>query len=112
MKVGMTVYGRPPLFTARPTPDFFRYGQTFHSPRGERFELQKRWGQTVALPDKPFSLLPVLAEQPLVDLDYVVIDLTGSHYGMKELSYLFKQIQGHGRKMKQPSLFNYAGTLQ
>ncbi len=112
MKVGVTVYGRPPLFTARPTPDFFRYGQTFYSPRGERFELQKRWGQTVALPEKPFSLLPVLSEKPLVDLDYVVIDLTGSHYGMKELSYLFKQIQGHGRKMKQTSLFNYGGTLQ
>jgi putative protease len=112
MKVGVTVYGRPPLFTARPTPDFFRYGQIFYSPRGERFELQKRWGQTVALPEKPFSLLPVLSEKPLVDLDYVVIDLTGSHYGMKELSYLFKQIQGHGRKMKQTSLFNYGGTLQ
>jgi len=112
MKVGMTVYGRPPLFTARSTPDFFRYGQPFSSPRGERFELQQRWGQTVALPEKPFSLLPLLTEQPLVDLDYVVIDLTGSHYGMKEFSYLFNQIQGKGKKVKQPSLFNYGGSLQ
>jgi U32 family peptidase len=112
MKVGMTVYGRPPLFTARPTPDFFRYGQLFSSPRGERFELQQRWGQTVALSEKPFSLLSVLSEQPLVDLDYVVIDLTGSNYGMRELSYLFNQIQGRGKKVKQLSLFNYGGSLQ
>jgi putative protease len=111
IKAGMTVFGRPPLFTARPTPDFFRYGQTFMSPRGEKFELQKRWGQTLALPDKPFSLLSFLSEQPLSDLDYVVIDITGGHYGMKELSYLFNQIQGKGKKVKQPSLFNFGGSL-
>ncbi|MBC8317675.1 MAG: U32 family peptidase [Desulfobulbaceae bacterium] len=112
IKAGITVFGRPPLFTARQTPDFFRYGQTFISPRGEKFELQKRWGQTLVLPERPFSLLSFLSEQPLSDLDYVVIDITGSHYGMKELSNLYTQIQGRGKQVKQPSLFNYGGNLQ
>jgi putative protease len=111
IKAGLTVYGRPPLFTTRITPDFFRYGQTFVSPRGEKFELQKRAGQVIALPEKPFSLLSVLSEQPLADLDYVVLDITGRHHGVRDLAYIFDQLQGKG-KSKFPSMFNYSGVLQ
>ena len=111
IKTGLTVFGRPPLFTTRLAPDFFRYGQVFSSPRGERFELQKRWGQVLALPEKPFSLLTSLSEQPLADLDYVVIDITGRHYSIRDLSFLFDQIQGKGRS-KFHSTFNYKGQLQ
>jgi putative protease len=111
IKAGLTVYGRPPLFTTRIAPDFFRYGQTFVSPRGEKFELQKRWGHTLALPEKPFSLLSVLSEQPLADLDYVVLDITGRHHGVRDLAYIFDQLQGKG-KSKFPSTFNYNGVLQ
>ena len=111
IKAGLTVYGRPPLFTTRITADFFRYGQIFVSPRGEKFELQTRWGQTLALPEKPFSLLHLLPEQPLADLDYVVIDITGRHHSPRDVSYIFDQLQGKG-KSKFPSTFNYTGVLQ
>ena len=69
------------------------------------------WGQILALPEKPFSLLSLLSEQPIADLDYVVLDITGRHHGVRDLSYIFDQLQGKG-KSKFPSTFNYNGTLQ
>jgi putative protease len=39
--LGMTVYGTPPLFTARPMAKHFLYAQPFVSPKGESFVLRK-----------------------------------------------------------------------
>ncbi|MBU4151718.1 MAG: U32 family peptidase, partial [Proteobacteria bacterium] len=75
--LGMTVYGFPPLFTARPSPGFFSFGQTFVSPKGEEFVLAKSFGQTLAVPTDPFSLLDRLDDLKALGLDYVVVDLSG-----------------------------------
>lgn len=111
-RVGMTVYGRPPLFTARPAPEYFRFNQQCVSPRGERFELVKAQGLSLLLDEQPFSLLPHLQDPALAALDFVVVDVTNIRLDRKKLNLLFKQIQaparGRGRRL---SRFNYAGNL-
>ena len=62
MRVGLTVYGTPPLFTARLVADHFKYGRPLVSPKGERFVLHQQQGLTIALAEHPFSLLHALPE--------------------------------------------------
>ena len=111
VKVGLTVYGRPPLFTARLESDHFHYERFFISPRGERFFLKQKWGQTLALPEQPFSLLAGLDELASIGLDYTVIDLSYRRLKKRELDSLFHQRNMGGRKGKT-SAFNFYGRLQ
>jgi putative protease len=73
--LGLTVYGTPPLFTARPMAKHFLYAQPFVSPKNESFVLRKAWNSTVALAEDPFSLLSMLTEMAKMGLKYAVIDL-------------------------------------
>ena len=111
-RVGMTVYGRPPLFTARPAPEYFRFGQQCISPKDEKFELVRAQGLSLILADQPFSLLPYLQDPALATLDFMVVDLSNMRLDRKKLNLIFGQIQspakGRGRKL---SRFNYAGNL-
>jgi len=109
---GLTVYGLPPLFTARPKPHFFHYDRIFISPRGERFTLKKNFDQTIALPDRPFSLLPRMDEIVLLGLDYLVVDLTNMDPAKAGLANILQQHPGKSKK-KGPSLstFNFRGNL-
>ena len=75
VNLGMTVYGTPPLFTARPMAAHFVYNKPFVSPKNESFVLLKKWNSTVALAENPFSLLPMLPEMAKMGLKYAVIDL-------------------------------------
>lgn len=111
IRAGLTVFGRPPLFTARPAPKFFRYGPAFVSPRGEIFSLQKKWGMTLALAEEPFSLLKYLASRPLSQLDYGVVDLTCCRQTKKEITQIF---QGDKIKkgQKELSTFNFFASLK
>jgi len=110
MELGLTVYGMPPLFTARAAPQFFQYDKNFVSPKQERFILKKNFGQTVALPAKPFSLLPWLAELAETGLDYFVVDLTNMPVSQGVLPALMKQADGKKDRLGGSS-FNYKGIL-
>jgi putative protease len=111
-RAGLVVFGRPPLFTARLQPDFFQFNKIFLSPRGERFELVRKWGQTLALAAKPFSLLPRLADVKNAGLDFVLIDLTFVPLQKKEMAALRKVFAARGRERITPDSFNFLRTLQ
>lgn len=110
-RTGLVVFGRPPLFTARLQPDFFQFNKTFISPKGERFELVRKWGQTLALPDKPFSLFPQLAQLKEAGFDFALVDLSFVHLHKKEMAALRKTFAGKSRDRSQAS-FNFFRTLQ
>ena len=109
--LGITVYGFPPLFTARPAPSFFAYDQKFISPKGEGFVLKKSFGQTLAVPVQPFSLLDRLQEIKAAGIDYVVIDLSANLFKRGDIDLLWRRLDG-GRTQERLSSFNYHGTLQ
>lgn len=109
--LGMTVYGYPPLFTARPAPDFFAYDQKFISPKGEGFVLKKSFEQTLAIPTQPFSLLDRLHEIKSAGIDYVIIDLSVNLFKRGDLDLLWRRLDG-GHSQDRLSSFNYRGTLQ
>jgi len=75
-RVGLYVYGRPSLFTARLDDRRFQYGRRFVSPRGEVFVLDRGAGVTSARSVVPFSLLEWSRELALLGLDYLVIDFS------------------------------------
>lgn len=110
-RAGLVVFGRPPLFTARLQPDFFQFNKTFISPKSERFELVRKWGQTLALPDKPFSLFHQLAQLKEAGFDFALVDLSFVHLHKKEMAALRKTFAGKSRDRSQAS-FNFFRTLQ
>lgn len=113
MKIGMEVYGFPPLFTARLQGDVFDYDRVMKSPKGEEFILRQRFGQTVALAKEPFSLLDVMNEVGRLSIDYVGVDITGQRLKRKDIQVLFQRLirQGKGRLSPEESRFNFRGTL-
>jgi len=110
LDLGMTVYGTPPLFTARPMAAHFIYNQPFVSPKNESFVLRKKWNSTVALAENPFSLLPMLPEMAKMGLTYAVIDLSNSRINRKESEEVGREIAGR-RSRRKLSTFNYNGSL-
>jgi len=110
MHLGLTVYGTPPLFTARLVADHFRYDRPLLSPKGERFVLHKLQGLTIALAEHPFSLLHVLPELAAVGLGYGVIDLCHRQVKRSDLDHLARLMSGKGRG-RRLSTFNYQGQL-
>lgn len=108
-KHGLTVYGLPPLFTARLAPDFFQFERPFVSPKGETFILKQRWGQTVAVGLQPFSLVPFLADLAEGGVDYAVVDLSNMQLRQGDLADILNQ-PARG-KAKRLSSFNYQGKL-
>ncbi len=107
---GMTLYGTPPLFTARIMAPHFQYDQPFISPRGEVFTLRKAMQSTVALAENPFSLLSRLPELTRLGLQYGVIDLCRRKIERRELDEIGREISGKGAR-KKLSTFNYYGDL-
>ncbi len=110
ISVGLTVYGRPPLFTARLVDGHFRYNKPFVSPKGESFVLEKRDGLTVALGMKPFSLLDRANDLAAAGLDFLVIDLRSLRLKAESLEELLKQFGRAGRGPRLSS-FNFDGAL-
>lgn len=107
---GLVVYGRPPLFTARLKPEFFQFHRSLVSPKGERFILEEKRGQTFLLADSPFSLLGQLDELGRLGLDFAVIDLSWQQMGKKELAGLRRRLGGQGNKRSR-SGFNFFRSL-
>ncbi|MFA6497810.1 MAG: peptidase U32 family protein [Desulfurivibrionaceae bacterium] len=111
LPMGMTIYGLPPLFTARLASSFFKYDQPLVSPKGEVIVLKQCWGQTVAVADQPFSLLPYSTELAARGVAYAVIDLSHMRPKPDELVVAFRQSGQPGRGGRRLSTFNYTGTL-
>lgn len=108
--LGLTVYGAPPLFTARLAADHFVYGRPLASPKQELFTIEKQEGVTVTRPQRPFSLLPFRGELEQIGIDYLVVDLSGVRAGKKDLQELGRRILGTDKVPALPT-FNYRGTL-
>jgi len=111
MRLGLTVYGVPPLFTSRIAAPFFPYERPVVSPKGESFIITRKDGLSQTRPLRPFSLLPYLQELKGMGLDYVVVDLTGGLSGKREMQELAERLCGGGRSTKL-STFNYLGRLE
>ncbi|MFU8818715.1 MAG: peptidase U32 family protein [Desulfurivibrio sp.] len=109
--LGMTIYARPPLFTARLDSIHFRYHTPLLSPRDEGFVLTREYGQTLALADKPFSLLPYVAELAAAGLAYGVIDLRRLRISRPDLLPLLRQAGKKNRPGAMLSNFNYLHGL-
>ena len=111
LPMGMTIYGLTPLFTARLASPFFKYDQPLVSPKGEVIVLKQCWGQTVAVADQPFSLLPHSTELAARGVAFAVVDLSHMHPRPDELVAVFRQSGQPGRGGRRLSTFNYTGTL-
>ncbi|MEN8257097.1 MAG: peptidase U32 family protein [Thermodesulfobacteriota bacterium] len=113
MKIGMEVYGHPPLFTARLQGDSFDYDRIMKSPKGEEITLHAKFGQTVAIAKEPFSLLDVMNDVGRLGIDYVGIDISGQRLKRKDLHVLFQRLrrQSKGRLNPDESRFNFRNNL-
>ncbi|MDG4476898.1 peptidase U32 family protein [Thiovibrio frasassiensis] len=111
LPVGMTIYGLPPLFTARLASSFFKYDQPLISPKGEVIVLKQCWGQTVAVAAEPFSLLPHSVELAARGVAFGVVDLSHMRPRPDELVGVFRQSGQPGRGGHRLRTFNYTGTL-
>ncbi|MCX5865098.1 MAG: U32 family peptidase [Deltaproteobacteria bacterium] len=111
LPMGMTIYAQPPLFTARLASPFFKYDQPLVSPKGEVIVLKQCWGQTVAVADLPFSLLPYSTELASRGVAFAVVDLSHMRPRPDELVAAFRQSGQPGRGGRRLSTFNYTGTL-
>jgi putative protease len=111
LDLGLTVYGTPPLFTARPVAKHFKFEKHFQSPKKEIFTLKKEWGGTVAITSEPFSLLARLQDLKKLGLDFVVIDLCHRKIYRRELEEIGRQVAGKYPRRKLSS-FNFDGVLQ
>ena len=110
LKVGLTVYGAPPLFTSRLLAKHMQLNRTVASPKNERFILKKRDGLLVTAPEQPFSLLPYQNELGQIGFDYMVVDTTLMNTAGREMEILAARINVTGKYKKLPT-FNYLGTL-
>ena len=111
IRLGLTAYGAPALFTARLDSDHFQYNKTLKSPKDEQFVIVKKENVTATVPLRPFSLLPYLHELKTAGLQYVVIDLSNIPAGKKEMEDLASRLSGKGNVSKLPT-FNYLGELE
>ncbi len=74
--VGLYVYGRPPLFTARLDDPAYNYGKRFVSPRGEEYVLSRNNDMTIARSVIPFDLLDNQKKLEKTGIDYLLVDLS------------------------------------
>jgi U32 family peptidase len=111
VRLGLTVYGAPALFTARLAADHFQYDRVLVSPKNESFIVGKKEGGTQTIPCRPFSLFPYSGELKEMGLQYAVVDITGQNIDQKGLQELADRMTGRGRSARLPT-FNYRGKLE
>lgn len=96
--IGLYVYGRPPLFTARLDDSHFEYGKRFISPRGEEYTLSRADEMTLARSTVPYSLLGEWKNITRSGIDFLVADLSSGN--MK--TNVSEIIALYGRKGESP----------
>lgn len=109
-KIGLTVYGAPPLFTTRFPGNNVSNRRPLVSPKGEEFVVKQKQGSTITVPVKPFSLLPYLHDIKRMGIHYVVVDTTSLGDVKHMLEELAQRMAGGGTFKKLPT-FNYLGKL-
>ncbi len=109
MKVGLQLYGRPPLFTARLDAPHFQGQRSLVSSRGERYYLDRQDEALYVRSHLAFSLLQYAGELAKIGLDYFVVDVSHGQL-KKECSEVIALLSGRG---DLPAVFsgNYAGIL-
>ena len=110
--LGMTVYGFPPLFTARLQHPAFPYGKTILSPKKEKFRVLKQSGQTVVISGQPFCLLDRQEDLARAGIGFVVVDLAGARLSKKDWQELNRMLKRGWCGSRPTGKFNFAGTLQ
>ncbi len=111
LQVGMYVFGRPPLFTARFRDGHLRYHRPLRSPRGEEILLDRDEGLTHARAGKVFSLLDHAETLKSMGIDYFVVDLRGAGF-KKEVALLQSCLRRSRGQRPDVLAGNFAGRLQ
>jgi putative protease len=109
---GMTVYGMPPLFTARLMDKAIPFDRIIVSPKRERFRVRRQFGQTVVVDTMPVCLLDRREEMEKAGIRYLVLDLTSMPTGRRELQELNRLLKRGSCGSSPFSRFNYLGRLQ
>ena len=109
MQVGLQLYGRPPLFTARLDAPHFQGQRSLVSSRSERYYLDRGDEVLYVRPHAAFSLLQFAGELTKSGLDYFVVDVSQGQL-KKECAEVTALLSGRG---DLPPVFsgNYAGIL-
>jgi len=110
LRLGVTVFGAPALYTSRIAAEHFRYEQEVLSPKDEGYIVLKKDGGTQTYPVRPFSLIPFLPELREMGISYGVVDISGRSFSKRELEELAIRLSGKGKASKLPT-FNYLGKL-
>jgi len=108
-KIGMYVYGRPPLFTSRLDSDHFRYQDRFVSPKQEAFTLERGQGLTLARAELPFSLLEYQEELARLGIGFQVLDLGGGPLARE--TAMVASLLGSGKRRMRVLKGNYQSGL-
>ncbi len=111
IRLGLTVYGAPALFTARTVANHFHYDRALVSPRGEPFTIRRGACGTQTFSCRPFSLLSHGRELKEMGLGYAVVDITGFTLDRKGLQELADRVAG-SKRAGRLSTFNYLGKLE
>ncbi len=108
--VGLTVYGRPPLFTSRVLPPGLSPCATVRSPKKEVFFINCYRELTLVHSSRPYSLLNYMQDLKKMGICFVVADFTWERPSKNMLSEILD-----GKAGKKPGdkvdTFNFLRTL-
>lgn len=109
LRVGLQLYGRPPLFTARLDAPHFQGHRTLVSSRGERYYLDRQEEAVYVRPHAALSLLQFVPDLARMGLGYFVVDVSQGQL-KKECAAVTALLSGRG---DLPAVFsgNYGGVL-
>lgn len=92
MAVGMYVYGKMPLFTAKLDAAHLQTRKQIISPKGEHYQIRRHDDLTFVRSNHPFVLLDHLHEMGSMGVGYFIMDLSGGP--------LHKEVQEAGEWMQ------------
>lgn len=109
MAVGMYVYGKMPLFTAKLDAAHLQTRKQIISPKGEQYQIRRHDDLTFVRSNHPFVLLDHLHEMGSMGVGYFIMDLSGGPLH-KEVKEAGEWMQGVNRSRR--ALFgNYKAGL-
>ncbi|MFH1148595.1 MAG: peptidase U32 family protein [Pseudomonadota bacterium] len=85
-RVGLTVYGSPPLFTGRLTPPGLERNPILRSPKKEFFKAGVDRNVFLVRSIHPYSILPSIRDLERSGLSFAVLDFTLEHPDKRSLS--------------------------
>jgi putative protease len=97
-RIGMEIYGHPPLFTSRLHSEHLQPGKKLTSPRGEEIILSEKGGQTVACVPEPYSIFGHIHELAKIGIDFMGIDVSGESVKRRDLLALFGRLHHSGKR--------------